>query len=183
MNTWIIVLTVLILFWVYSLCNSAPTSSPANSKQIKPISPVGVQGALPRAVASRSKLISRMKSGFGNITSKFGNITSKFGNMNSNSKFNSSVSYSPDNTKMENVTDDTVLIFYAPWCGHCKRSMNDFKQAASMGSSKIMLINSDEEPEAVKQYNVRGFPTIMKASGETYTGGRDASSIIEFAKS
>jgi protein disulfide-isomerase len=103
--------------------------------------------------------------------------------MNSNSKFNSSVSYSPDNTKMENVTDDTVLIFYAPWCGHCKRSMNDFKQAASMGSSKIMLINSDEEPEAVKQYNVRGFPTIMKASGETYTGGRDASSIIEFAKS
>jgi thiol-disulfide isomerase/thioredoxin len=180
MNTWIIVLIVLVLFSMYSICNSTTSSSPTYIQKI--VSPASAPGALPRAVVSRSTLVSRMKSKFGNITSKFGNITSKFGKMNSNSKFNASVSYSPDNTKMENITDDTVLIFYAPWCGHCKKSMNDFKQASSMGNGKIMLINSDEEPEAVKQYNVRGFPTIMKANGETHTGGRDVSSIMDFAQ-
>jgi len=167
------------------MCNSTPP--PCNTKNI---SPIAVQGALPRPVASRSKLVSRIKSSFGDmttqITNKIGNMSSKFGNMNSKtnktSNFNSSLGYSSNKSKMENISDDTVLIFYAPWCGHCKRSMNEFKQASTQGNGKIMLINSDEEPEAVKKYNVSGFPTIMKANGETYTGGRDVSSIMDFAK-
>jgi thiol-disulfide isomerase/thioredoxin len=162
MNTWIIVLIILILCWIYYIPEQT-------YKQTKIISPVAESGALPRTVINRSKLIS--------------NIKSKFGKMNSNSKFNTSLTYSPDNTKMENITNDTVLIFYAPWCGHCKKSMNDFKKAASIGNGKIMLINSDQEPETIKKYNVRGFPTIMKGNGEIYTGSRDVSSIVEFANS
>ena len=160
MNTWIVVLIILILLWMFSICNSTPINTHA---------PVAAQGALPRQVTNRSSLISRVKSKFGNklyIKSKFG------GN---------SLSYSSDNDKINNITDDTVLIFYAPWCGHCKKSMNDFKQATSQGNGKVMMINSDENPDIVKQYSVNGFPTIMKSNGTKYTGGRDSSSIIDFA--
>jgi len=114
------------------------------------------------------------KKGSSSMTSisKFGDtIKSKFAGESS----------SPDDTKVNNITDDCVLIFYAPWCGHCKKSMNDFKNASSKSDGKVILINSDNEPELVKKYNVRGFPTIMKANGESYTGGRDSSSILKFA--
>jgi len=169
------------------MCNSTPP--PCNTKNI---SPIAVQGALPRPVASRSKLVSRIKSSFGDmttqITNKIGNMSSKFGNMNSKtnktSNFNSSLGYSSNKSKMENISDDTVLIFYAPWCGHCKRSMGEFKEAMMQGNGKVMLINSDdpESKDLVEKYGISGFPTIMKASGEKYTGPRDAKSIIKFAK-
>jgi len=93
----------------------------------------------------------------------------------------SAETYSPDDTKPENINSDSTLIFHATWCGHCKKSMNEFKKAVAQGKGKIMLIDSDEYPELVKKYNVRGFPTIMKANGETYTGPRTASDILAFA--
>jgi len=153
MNSWYIVLIVLILVWIYSMCN---TSTHVSS----PVAP----GSLPRPVTSRSTLVSRIKSKFENMKSSFGGD-----------------GYSSNKNKKDNITDDTVLIFYAPWCGHCKKSMNDFKEATAQGNGKIMMVNSDEDPDIVKKYNVNGFPTIMKSNGTKYTGGRDASSIMDFA--
>lgn len=95
------------------------------------------------------------------------------------SAFNSTVSYSSSESD-EPIQQDQVLIVYAPWCGHCKRSMNDFREAAQK-SDKIRLINSDESPEIVKKYNIRGYPTIMKANGQMYTGDRSTNSILDFA--
>jgi thiol-disulfide isomerase/thioredoxin len=89
---------------------------------------------------------------------------------------------STDDSKADAITDDTVLIFYADWCGHCKKSMKDFKDAVSQGNGKIVLINSDEEPDLVKKYGIKGYPTIMKAGGKKHTGTRSAEDIISFAK-
>ena len=75
----------------------------------------------------------------------------------------------------------SVIICKAEWCGHCKKSLPDFKNAVSKGDGKIMLVNGDDEPELTKKYKVDGFPTIMKGSGEIHTGGRDTSSILNFA--
>lgn len=102
----------------------------------------------------------------------------------STSKFNASstLSSSPDDTKIDNITDDNVLIFHAKWCGHCKNSMPEFIKA-NKKNSKIILIDSDENPDLVKKYNVKGFPTIMKASGEQFRNTRDAESICDFADS
>jgi protein disulfide-isomerase len=98
-----------------------------------------------------------------------------------NVKDNFNESTSTIDSKVDNINNDSVLIIYAPWCGHCKKSMSDFKEAVKESNGKIILINSDEEPELVKKYNVSAFPTIMKASGEKYTGNRDLKSIVEFA--
>jgi thiol-disulfide isomerase/thioredoxin len=97
------------------------------------------------------------------------------------SQFNSTVSYSSDQSQ-EKIQPDQVLIVYAPWCGHCKKSMNDFKQAVEK-SDKIRLINSDESPDIVRKYNIRGYPTILKSTGQIYTGDRSANSILDFANS
>jgi thiol-disulfide isomerase/thioredoxin len=103
---------------------------------------------------------------------------SRFGK---SSKFNATTLMSSTADDETPIKDDQVLIIYAPWCGHCKNSMKDFREASER-SDKVKLINSDENPDIVKKYNVRGYPTIMKTNGKMYTGPRDANSIIEFAE-
>jgi protein disulfide-isomerase len=99
------------------------------------------------------------------------------------SGFNANKIMSSDtSSKSDNITNDTTLIFYAPWCGHCKKSMRDFNEAVTKSNGKIILINGDNEPDLVKKYNVKSFPTIMK-NNNIYSGQRDASSIVSFAES
>ena len=83
------------------------------------------------------------------------------------------------------VTDSSVLIFYAPWCGHCKSSMDEFKKAVAQGQGDIVLIDSTDESNAslVSKYNVQGFPTIIKGDGTKYSGSRTAESIVAFKDS
>ena len=81
------------------------------------------------------------------------------------------------------VTPD-VMIFYAPWCGHCKKSMDEFTKASVNKDTDIVLINTTlpESRNIVEQYGVTGFPTIIKNDGTKYTGPRMADDIINFAK-
>ena len=95
------------------------------------------------------------------------------------------MSSSPDDTKLDSITNKSVLIFIAPWCGHCKKSMSEFLEAARKSSGQVVIVNSDDpkSTDLLKKYNVSGFPTIISASGAKYTGTRDSSSIVEFANS
>ena len=43
------------------------------------------------------------------------------------------------------IADDSVLIFYAPWCGYCKKSMDEFKDAVARGRGKVVLIDATED--------------------------------------
>lgn len=83
---------------------------------------------------------------------------------------------------IDSIKDDTVLIIYAPWCGHCKSSMGEFVKASKQ-SDNIMLVNSEDPSnmDLLSKYKVQGFPTIMKASGEKYSGPRKAEAIVDFA--
>ena len=86
-------------------------------------------------------------------------------------------------SKYDYVDNDTVLIFYAPWCGHCKKSMAEFIKATEDPTVKVILVNSDD-PSAkslLNKYSVNGFPTIIKGDGTIFSGGRTAREIIEFA--
>ncbi len=82
-----------------------------------------------------------------------------------------------------------LVLFYAPWCPHCKTMMGDWDKFAAENKSsvKAIKVNSDEQPDLVKEYSVQGFPTILllDASGKniaTYEGERNAKAFAEFVK-
>ena len=84
---------------------------------------------------------------------------------------------------VKRISDDVVIIFYAPWCGFCKRSMPHFKEAVEKSGGKITMLSSEEPgtKDLMTKYNIKSFPTIIKGSGEIYKGSRDTNSILEFA--
>ena len=104
---------------------------------------------------------------------------------NSKSRFGQGYSSNSTSNTKPTVSKDSVLIFYAPWCGYCQDHMDDFKKAQEESNGKVVLIDAtNTENEKLKQeYNVQGYPTIVKGDHTKYTGsGRTKSEILEFAK-
>mmetsp|Transcript_11091 Transcript_11091/g.23921 ORF Transcript_11091/g.23921 Transcript_11091/m.23921 type:complete len:457 (+) Transcript_11091:59-1429(+) len=87
-------------------------------------------------------------------------------------------------------SDDLVFVeFYAPWCGHCQRLKPDWIEAATelKGKVKVAAVDCTAHQSACGQFGVRGYPTIKffgtdKQNPEDYQAGRDAGSIVSFAK-
>jgi thiol-disulfide isomerase/thioredoxin len=91
--------------------------------------------------------------------------------------------YKYHNRNNKSGFSNKVYIFYAPWCGHCKKSMGEFTKASEDPDTDIELIDTtkDTNKELMEKYDVKGFPTIMRSDGKKYTGPRKADSIIKFA--
>ena len=80
-----------------------------------------------------------------------------------------------------------LILFYAPWCGHCKAFHPTFEKAAkaSKGLFKVGAVNCDEERDLASKYKINGFPTVLffgenKEKTEEYEGKRDAKQILDF---
>jgi len=83
---------------------------------------------------------------------------------------------------LDKIPEGKTAIFFASWCGHCRASMNEFKKAVQNSDGLVIMIpESNENRKLMKNYNVRGFPTIVKSDGTVYTGPRMAQDIIDFA--
>ncbi|XP_067623358.1 protein disulfide-isomerase A6 homolog [Eurosta solidaginis] len=100
------------------------------------------------------------------------------------------VELTPSNFDRLVVNDDAIWIveFYAPWCGHCKSLVPEFKKAATAlkGIVKLGAVNADEHRALGEQYGVKGFPTIKvfgsnKRSPTNYNGQRTAQGFAEAA--
>lgn len=81
------------------------------------------------------------------------------------------------------ITDDTVLIFHATWCGYCKQAMSKFKDAVAQSKGKVILVDADKNRDLVDEYGIEGFPTIIKGDKTKYDGTRETADILEFANS
>lgn len=83
--------------------------------------------------------------------------------------------------------DDLTLVkFYAPWCGHCKKMAPDFEQAATELKGKAQLVDLDAtvEKDLATKYGIRGFPTLkLFSKGEhisDYKGGRTKDALVQY---
>ena len=78
-----------------------------------------------------------------------------------------------------------MVIFYAPWCGHCKAAMPDWDSAANNADEglKFGKIDCTVHQSICSNYAVQGYPTIKFFGGgkvEDYNGARDKSSFLSF---
>lgn len=70
------------------------------------------------------------------------------------------------NMDKEVLSEPSLVMFHAPWCGHCKRALPEFKKAmnnlknSSGKKVKGIAINADEETELAQKHGVKGYPTI-----------------------
>jgi protein disulfide-isomerase-like protein len=81
----------------------------------------------------------------------------------------------------------TVVLFYAPWCPHCKDIMPMWKKLVEKHSSdnkvEVKKVNCEDKPEQAEQNDVQGFPTIiMFKNGKKvkYEGERTEEGIENF---
>lgn len=87
-------------------------------------------------------------------------------------------------------TKPTMVLFYAPWCGHCKMMKPDYeelrKKYMKIPDKNVVMINCDDHKEFASKAGVQGFPTIRlyknpKANKYVdYDGPRTAEAIETF---
>ena len=81
-----------------------------------------------------------------------------------------------------------LVAFYAPWCGHCRTMVNDFKKAATQlkaSGVRVAAVNSDGSPGLAQSLGIRGFPTVRWVSGGAmvdYKGPRQTMEMVQFAQ-
>lgn len=87
----------------------------------------------------------------------------------------------------DQIKDGTKLVlFYADWCGHCKKIKPIWEEAAkdvNKNENKMIKVNcgdgKDKDQEIMKKYKIDGYPTIIKfvnGTPKVYNGDRDADS-------
>lgn len=84
----------------------------------------------------------------------------------------------------------TLVLFYAPWCGHCQKLKPTWEQLVKKHTNDstvdIKSVDCDQHPEQAKENGVEGFPTIILIKGNTkipFTGDRSLESIEQFINS
>lgn len=98
----------------------------------------------------------------------------------------------PRKQKFMKDDDPALVMFYADWCGFCKQVKPEFikfkDQLKKMDTrNKAVMINSDENPDLMKKFNINSFPTfkyfprgIKNGNPVEYDGGRDFQSFMKF---
>ncbi|PAV77896.1 hypothetical protein WR25_13991 [Diploscapter pachys] len=85
-----------------------------------------------------------------------------------------------------NSDDIWIVEFFAPWCGHCKNLVPEYKKAATAlkGIAKVGSVDMTAHQSVGQPYNVKGFPTIKifgadKQKPADYNGARTAQAMTD----
>jgi protein disulfide-isomerase A6 len=84
----------------------------------------------------------------------------------------------------------SFVMFYAPWCGHCKALKPDWEKlgiASDCSKALIGRIDCDDQSNAeiCARYEIQGYPTLKyfgsgDSDGDDYESGRDLPSLTKF---
>ena len=87
------------------------------------------------------------------------------------------------NTNTNTNNDTQLMLFYADWCGHCKKMKPDWEKLKTEFPGKCIDVESESiTDEHRSKYNVKGYPSIFVVRGEEiteYDGGRTYTAFSE----
>ena len=80
---------------------------------------------------------------------------------------------------------DDIILFKSEDCGHCKRFKPTWEalQKKYIGKHNFITYDYKENPEKIEEFDVNGFPTIYRVSGENkyiFEGERDIDNLMAF---
>jgi len=87
-----------------------------------------------------------------------------------------------DNFKsvVQSKKSDSFVMFYAPWCGHCKKMKPIWEELAEVVADVpgLTIAKMDATANEVKDLNIRSYPTLKfypskKSKGVDYDNGGD----------
>ena len=90
-----------------------------------------------------------------------------------------------------NNNNDIMVLFYAPWCNHCKEFIPIYEKVAKKlkNNNKLIMTKIDGSANEVENIPITGFPTILFFPGNKkkdnpihYKGKRTTEEIIKFIK-
>lgn len=101
---------------------------------------------------------------------------------------------SPEDLEDKIAGKKSLVLFYADWCGHCKKFIPEWDKLSESwenDNNNIKLFKVEcgkpnenkEHLEIMEKYNIKGYPSIMifeNGSASEYTGNRDIVSIKKF---
>lgn len=82
-------------------------------------------------------------------------------------------------------------MFYAPWCGHCKKMKPEYEQAAEAIQKDnikgiLAAVDATRENMLASRYKVKGYPTIKYFRNGEFAWDanhlRDSEKLVEFMK-
>ncbi|ESN92531.1 hypothetical protein HELRODRAFT_115877 [Helobdella robusta] len=89
-----------------------------------------------------------------------------------------------------NASSSALVMFYAPWCGHCKKMKPEYEVAATMLKNEkldgiLTAIDVTKHQKLGEKFKIKGFPTVkyFKNGEEKFdVNERTAQTIVSFMK-